>query len=151
MERFTLPFTVRWSECDANGHVRNTAYSEYAIEVRLAYLSARGYGYDQMRRDGVGPVVTREEIDYLRECHLGEALTMDFTVLGLSAEGTRFRMGHELVKTDGTLAARLVVHGGWLDLAARRLVPPPAALRSVMEGVPRGETFELLPERQPRR
>jgi len=150
VERVTLPVTVRWSDCDANGHLKNTAYSEYAIEARMAYLTARGFGFAEMKAHQFGPVILREEIDYLRECHMGEVITVDFTMLGLSPDGTRFKMGHELVKANGKVAARLVVQGGWMDLSARRLAPPPAALRAVLEGVPRGEAFELLPGQPPR-
>jgi acyl-CoA thioester hydrolase len=145
VERFTLPVTVRWSDCDANGHLRNTCYSEYAIEVRMAYLSSSGFGFDWLKANQIGPVVLREEIDYRRECGMGETLTVDFTALGLSEDGTRFKVGHELTKADGQVAARLVVHGGWMDLAARRLAPPPAGLRALIEAVPRGPAFEVLP------
>jgi YbgC/YbaW family acyl-CoA thioester hydrolase len=150
VERFTLPVTVRWSDCDANGHVRNTAYSEYAIEVRMAYLSTHGFGFAEMKAHQIGPVILREEIDYLREGQMGETLTVDFTALGLSPDGTRFKMGHELVKPNGKVAARLVVHGGWMDLAARRLAPPPAPLKAILDGVPRSPAFEVLDERPAR-
>ena len=119
MERFSLPVTIRWSDCDANGHLRNTAYSEYAIEARMGYLTAHGFGFDRLKAHQIGPVLLREEIDYLRECTMGETVTVDFTALGLSADGTRFKVAHQLTKANGKTAARLVVHGGWMDLAAR--------------------------------
>ena len=147
MERFTQTFTVRWSECDANGHLRNTCYSEYAVEVRMAFLAFHGFGFEAMKAAGVGPVILREEIDYLRECHMGETLTVDFTALGLSPDGTRFKMGHQLLKQSGKVAARLVVHGGWMDLAVRRLAPPPPALKAILDGVERAPGFEVLEER----
>jgi acyl-CoA thioester hydrolase len=144
---FTRSFIVRWSECDANGHLRNTSYSDYAIEVRMAFLVLHGFGLEALRTHGVGPVLVREEIDYLRECHMGQELVVDFTSLGLSPLGTRFKVGHEILRPDGKVAARLVVHGGWLDMKARRLAPPPARLRKIMESVPRAEGFEELPEK----
>jgi acyl-CoA thioester hydrolase len=145
VDRYARTFTVRWSDCDANGHMRNTTYSELAIEVRMAFLTEHGFGHAQMRQHGMGPVILREEIEYLRECHMGEALTVDFTVLGLSPDGARFRMGHEVRKSDGVHAARVVVHGGWLDLASRRMAPPPAELDRIIGSVPRGAGFEDLP------
>ena len=140
MKPFTRPFVIRWADCDANGHLRNTCYSEYAIEVRMAYLASHGFGLKDFREHGVGPVLIREEIDYLRECHMGEEVTVDFTALGLSPHGTRFKVGHEITRPDGKVAARLVIHGGWMDMKLRRLAPPPEALRRIMEGVatPRG-------------
>jgi acyl-CoA thioester hydrolase len=144
VERYARTFTVRWADCDANGHVRNTCYSELAIEVRMAFLTEHGFGFGELVRHGVGPVLLREEIDYLRECHLGEALKVDFTSLGLSEDGTRFKLGHDVWKPDGRQAARLVIHGGWMDMKARRLAPPPPALRQIMEQVERAEGFETL-------
>ena len=147
MKHFTRPFVIRWADCDANGHLRNTCYSEYAIEVRMAYLASHGFGLKDFREHGVGPVLIREEIDYLRECHMGEELTVGFTSLGLSPLGTRFKVGHEITRPDGKVAARLVIHGGWMDMNVRRLAPPPDVLRKIMEGVPHAEGFEELPEK----
>jgi acyl-CoA thioester hydrolase len=145
VDTYAKTFTVRWSDCDANGHLRNTGYSEYAIEVRMAYLADHGFGLAEMRAHGIGPVLLREEIDYLRECHMGEELTVGFTSLGLSPDGTRFKVAHDIFKHNGKQAARLVVLGGWLDARLRRLAPPPDALREAFEKAPRGGPFETLP------
>ncbi len=145
MERFTRHFTVRWSDCDANGHLRNTCYSEYAVEVRMAFLAQHGFGLPEFRAHGVGPVLLREEIDYLRECHMGEEVSVDFTVLGCSPDDARFKVAHQVAKPGGKTAARLVVHGGWLDLATRRLRPPPPELKAVWDRIERVEPFEVLP------
>jgi acyl-CoA thioester hydrolase len=147
VERFSRRFTVRWADCDANGHLRNTCYSEYAIEVRMAFLAQHRVGLEELRRLGTGPVLLREEIDYLRECHMGEELRVDFTALGLSPDGTRFKVAHDVWKPNGKQAARLVVHGGWMDMATRRLAPPPAELRLLLEQVERADGFETLPDR----
>jgi acyl-CoA thioester hydrolase len=145
VEHFTRSFIVRWSDCDANGHLRNTCYSEYSIEVRMAYLAQHGFGLAEFRRFGVGPVLLREEIDYLRECHMGEEVTVDFTVLGLSPDESRFKIVHEVLKPGGKRAARLVVHGGWLDMTTRRLTPPPPELKVIWDQIERVEPFEVLP------
>jgi acyl-CoA thioester hydrolase len=145
MEHFARSFVVRWADCDANGHLRNTCYSEYAIEVRMAFLALHGFGLPEFRKAGVGPVLLREEIDYLRECHMGEELTVDFTVLGLSADDARFRIAHDVFKPGGKKAARLVVHGGWLDMTTRRLRPPPPELKAIWDQIERVEPFQVLP------
>lgn len=144
MAPFSRSFVVRWSDCDANGHLRNTCYSEYAIEVRMAFLAQHRFGLPEFRRAGVGPVLLREEVDYLRECHMGEEIAVDFAWVGRSADDARFKIVHELWKPGGKQAARLVVHGGWLDLSTRRLRPPPPELQAVWTQVPHGD-LELLP------
>jgi acyl-CoA thioester hydrolase len=145
MDRYTKTFTVRWADCDVNGHMRNTAYSEYAIDVRVAYLGEHGFGLDRMLETGFGPVILREEIDYLREVRLGEGVRVDVTLLGLSPEGARFRFAHDFEKEGGKPCARIVLAGGWLDLRTRRLTAPPEALAEVMRSIPRGEGYEELP------
>jgi acyl-CoA thioester hydrolase len=144
VDSYVKSYTVRWSDCDANGHVRNTAYSEFTIESRMAFLTEHGFGYAEMKQAGFGPVLLREEIDYFRECHLGEEVSVTFSILGLSEDGARFKMAHDLWKPNGKQAARVVVVGGWMDLTARRLAPPPAALREALEKAPRGGPFETL-------
>jgi len=140
-------FTVRWADCDANGHMRNTAYSEYAIDVRIGFLTAHGFGFDQFVAARLGPVLLREEIDYRREVRLGETVQVDFTSLGLTADGSRFKLAHDFTKADGKSAARIVLWGGWMDMRARRIVPPPPALLAAIQAVPRAPEWQELPPR----
>lgn len=146
MERYAKIFTVRWADCDANGHMRNTAYSEYAIDVRIAFLDEHGFGYEQFVASGFGPVILREEIDYLRELKMNETVEVDFRQLGTSADGARFRLEHAFTKSNGKPAARIVLDGGWMDMRTRRLAPPPEALRRAFSQAPRAEGWaELTP------
>jgi acyl-CoA thioester hydrolase len=145
MERYAKTFTVRWADCDVNGHMRNTAYSEYAIDVRIAYLTEHGFGFDRMSEMGFGPVILREETDYLREVRLGQTIEVDVTLLGLSPDLARFRFGHAFTRGDGKASARIVLAGGWMDLRARRLRPAPEPLGAVLRSIPRGEGYAELP------
>jgi acyl-CoA thioester hydrolase len=145
MARYSKTFTVRWADCDANGHMRNTAYSEYGTEVRMAYLTEGGFGFEKFLELRIGPVMLREAVDYLRELRMGARMGVNFTALGLSPDGTRFRLQHEIVRDDGKPAARVVVDGGWMDLQTRRLAPPPPALAELLRAAPRADTWEELP------
>jgi acyl-CoA thioester hydrolase len=145
MDRYTRTFIVRWGDCDLNGHVRNTIYSEYCIETRLAFLQERGVGYDFFAEHHFGPVILREAIDYLREIRAGETVTVDFTAVGLSPDVSRFKLAHDLYRTNGKHAAHVVLEGGWLDHRTRKLIAPPQALRDAFNDVPRAPGFEDLP------
>jgi acyl-CoA thioester hydrolase len=148
MERYARTFTVRWADCDVNGHMRNTAYSEYAIDVRVAFLAEHGFGHEQLAAAGFGPVLLREEIDYLRELRMNETVEVDFAQLGLSADGSRFRLRHGFTKANGKPAARIVLDGGWMDMRTRRLARPPEALARAFGLAPRAEGFAELPPRR---
>jgi acyl-CoA thioester hydrolase len=143
---YSKTFTVRWSDCDANGHMRNTAYSEYGIDVRMAFLSEHGFPYERMVEAGVGPVLTREEIDYRRELRLGETVIVDLRQLGISPDGVRFRLEHRFAKSNGKPVARIVLEGAWMDLRTRKLAPPPTALARALAAAPKAEEYAPLPE-----
>lgn len=145
MDRYARTFTVRWSDCDANQHMRNTAYSEYGVDVRMDYFAERGLSFEDMAQRGFGPVLLREEIDYLRELHLGQKVTVDFSLLGLSPDGGRWKVQHELFHADGTKAARMVLTGGFLDLKARKLVLPTPQMLELFIQLPRAEGYAELP------
>ena len=148
MDRYVKTFTVRWADCDANGHMRNTAYSEYTIDVRVAFLGEHGFGIDRLFASGFGPVLLREEIDYLREYRMNETVEVDLKVLGVSADRSRWRVQHDFAKANGKPAARLVVDGGWMDMRTRRLASPPEGLARAWDLAPRAEGFAELPPRQ---
>jgi acyl-CoA thioester hydrolase len=139
-------FRVRWADLDPNRHLRNTAFVDYATETRLAYLASVGFTDDVLRDRRLGPVILREETWFTREVLAGDVLEVDIALAALSADGGRFRLRHEVFRADGEKAARVEADAGWLDLAARRLVRPPADLLAVMNGFPRTDDFESLPD-----
>jgi acyl-CoA thioester hydrolase len=143
--RYAKIFIVRWADCDVNGHMRNTAYSEYAIDARIGYLAENGWPFQKFEEMGFGPVLLREEIDYLRELRLGDTVEVDFTQLGLSPDGARFKLAHDFWKPGGKKAGRLVLSGGWLGLETRKLIVPPDGLTEAFRKVPKGEGWEELP------
>ena len=144
MDRYAKTYTVRWADCDVNGHMRNTAYSEYAIDTRVMFLAEHGFGFEQLLASRVGPVLLHEAIDYMREVRLGEVIEVDLRVIGLSPDGARFKFEHDVWLPGQKKAARIVLAGGWMDLDRRKLRVPPDALRRVFEEAPRGEPFEDL-------
>jgi len=52
---------------------------------------------------------------------------------------------NEFLLASGELAATVRSTGGWLDLRARKLVPPPPALLSAFSQVPRAQSYTELP------
>ena len=142
---FSRTFVLRWSDADANAHVRHTVYPELGVEVRLAWLAEGGFGWKRFEEARIGPVLLREEIDYLREVGLGETVTADVEALALSPECGRWKLRHTIRKADGEVAAKVVVLGGWIDTERRRLVAPPEPLARIFAAASRAEGFEELP------
>lgn len=144
-EPFARIFHVGWGDLDANAHMRNTAYSDMAVDVRLMFFQEQGFSAGELERLRLGPVVQRDELEYFRELRLLEPVRVTLALAGLSADASRFRLRNEFYRADGRLAARLTSVGGWLDLAARRLTAPPEHLATAMRALTRTDDFEILP------
>ncbi len=144
MDRYAKTFTVRWADCDMNGHMRNTSYSEYAIDTRMAYLNENGFPLERFVASGMGPVLLHESIDYLREVPLGGTVEVDLAITGLSPDLSRFKFEHDIWIPERKKAARIILYGGWMDLKKRKLRVPPEDLQRLLRESPRGEPFEEL-------
>jgi acyl-CoA thioester hydrolase len=142
---FTRRFVVRWSDADANGHLRNTAYAEYANDTRVGLLASMGYDWPRFQSIRLGPVLFREEIEYRREAGIGEEVLVDALCAGLAPDASRWSIRHRLWRVDGTEMAQVTVVGSWLDLEARRAVAPPHDLAEAFRALPRSEPFAELP------
>ncbi len=141
---FSKKLEVKWSDCDPNGHLRGSAYADFCTHVRFAFLFEQGYSFAGLMAKKMGPVVLHDETDYLREVRLGETVEIDVRALGMSADGSKWKLIHRVLRADGQLAARHTLFGGWLDLEKRKLAPPPAELLEVMQQIERSEKYAEL-------
>jgi acyl-CoA thioester hydrolase len=133
-----------WGDMDYNAHMRNTAYLDKAVDVRMMYFAEHGLPMSEFMRLQVGPVVMKDEVEYFREARLLDTLTVRLGLAGLSADGSRMLLRNEFFRGD-TRIARVTSAGGWLDLATRKLIVPPEPLLSVMRALPHAEDFVVLP------
>ncbi|MCC6622189.1 MAG: thioesterase family protein [Deltaproteobacteria bacterium] len=140
-EPFVRTFHARWGDMDNNGHMRNTAFLDVAGDVRMMFFALHGFAMSEFARLGIGPVIQHDELDYARELRLLESYDVDLTLAGLSEDGARFRMRNTFSKADGKHVATVTSSGGWLDLTARRLLPPPPPLAHAMAAIPRAHDF----------
>jgi acyl-CoA thioester hydrolase len=143
--RYAKEFLAGWRTMDFNGHLANTAYLDLAADVRMAFFAEHGFPPSEFRRLGFGPVIRRDELEYFREIGLHETVTVTYAVLGMSIDGSRFQIENEIWTANGERAAVVRSRGGWLDLRARRLIAPPAALLAALKQVPRTADFAELP------
>jgi acyl-CoA thioester hydrolase len=143
--RYTKDFLAGWRTMDFNGHLANTAYLDLAADTRLAFFADHGFPPSQFRRLAIGPVIRKEELEYLREVGLHDTVTITFAVLAMSADGARFTFENEIWLASGERAATVRSAGGWLDLRARKLIAPPAALLHALMQAPRSPDFAEIP------
>ena len=142
---YAKPFFAGWGDMDANGHMRNTAFLDRAADVRMMFFAENGFEMKAFAARRLGPVIAKDEIAYFRELGLLQPFTVTLVLAGLAADGSRFLMRNDILGPGDKLCARIDSTGGWLDLAARRLVAPPPELLAVLNSLERSADFaELL-------
>ncbi len=137
-------FTAGWGDMDFNSHMRNTAYLDKSADIRMMFFSENGFPMTEFMRLRIGPVISKDEIEYFKEVRLLETLKVNIAQAGFAEDGSRFLIRNEFYRADGKLAARVTSTGGWLDLAARKLIVPPDALFKAMQSLPKTEDFQIL-------
>lgn len=141
---FKVSFTTRWADFDANIHMRHTAYNDYAAEVRLRYFKKFGVTIQDFSLEKVGPILFEENTRFLKEIHMGEDISVNLKLLGLSSKGERWKIQHEVFNANGKLSAVITVYGAWLDLVKRKLTVPPAKFQNIFNTVERAENFQEI-------
>jgi acyl-CoA thioester hydrolase len=142
---FAKKLMAGWGDMDFNSHMRNTAFLDKAGDVRMLFLSEHGFPMSEFMRLKIGPVVMKDEIAYVKEVLLLEEITVTLSLAGLAEDGSRWILRSDIIRPDGKLAARVNSTGGWLDLAARKLIAPPAALMATWQVLVKTDDFQELP------
>ena len=141
---FVRTLFAGWGDMDFNAHMKNTAYLDKAADVRMLFFAEHGFPMSEFARLRIGPVVVKDEIEYFREVHLLEEITVDLVFAGLSEDGSRMLIRNGFSRPDGKLAARVTTMGGWMDLSTRKLVAPPSMLLDTLNKSPRATDFQQL-------
>jgi len=136
--------TAGWGDMDFNSHMRNTAYLDKSADVRMMYFAECGFPMSEFGRLRLGPVVMKDEVEYFREFHLLEEISVSMSLAGLSEDGSRMKLRNDFFR-QGILAARITSTAGWFDLANRKLVCPPEKLLQALRDLDRSEDFMVLP------
>jgi acyl-CoA thioester hydrolase len=142
---YTRRLYAGWADMDFNSHMRNTAYLDKTADVRQMFLIEHGFPMEEFLRLRIGPVVMKDEVEYFREVGLQQEITVTYVLAGHAPDGSRFLLRHEILRSDGKLAARVTSAGGWLSLDERKLIAPPPALLAAMNKLDRTSDFVVLP------
>jgi acyl-CoA thioester hydrolase len=144
MTEFILPVDVRWSDLDANNHVRHSVYYDWGAQARMNFLTAKGLDANVLHTQHFGPILFREECIFRREIRFGDEITINIQVLKLRRDLSRFSIKHEIKRKDGTLCAVLTIDGAWIDTHARKLTVPPQIAVDTFGQMPMAEGFEWI-------
>jgi acyl-CoA thioester hydrolase len=149
MKQLFFECPVLWSQIDANGHLRHSAYADFAAQARVEVLALLGITATMMEQADLGPILFREEARYLREVRAGDRVRVNCLLSKCRADGSRWSFYQEIVRQDGVRAANVLVDGGWMSRTQRRLVAPPAHFVQLMlEQLSRTDDFALEPVKE---
>ena len=142
---FKVTFNTKWSDFDPNRHMRHTAYNDYAAEVRVRFFRDQNFSIEKFTAHNIGPILFTEETSFRKEIHLGETISVDFKLLGLSENNERWKIEHRIFNEAGKLSAIVKVFGAWIDLSKRKLTIPPKEAQHLFENAEKSEDFEVIP------
>jgi acyl-CoA thioester hydrolase len=148
LDTYSNTYEIRWSDLDANGHVHYSTYIDAAADLRYRFFSERGFPPDEFLKLGLGVAYNSIEARFLREVRIGETISISYALAAMSPSGLRWRVHHDILKSNGKKAVTLEVEGVLLELSSRRAVPPTPELFAVFQQVPRLPAFEMLSERR---
>jgi len=146
MSDYSIPYKIKPSDIDANGHVNYAVYIDAAGDMRYRFFSENGFPPEMFVQLGIGPVYTDIHARLLREVLIGETITITCSLSGLSPLGARWKVHHDFIKSNGKKAVSLDIEGVILDLKARKPVTPTPHLLQTFNLLPHSPYFETLPE-----
>ena len=146
MDAYSMTYEVRWTDIDANRHVRYSAYIDAAAELRYRFFTQNNLPPEAFDNLGIGPVYTSLTANFFREVRLGETLTITYLLTGLSPQGIRWKVQHDFLKANGKRAVTVSLEGTILNLTTRQPTMPTPEIMAVFQQVPRSSDFEVLSE-----
>jgi acyl-CoA thioester hydrolase len=77
VEKHLYPITVLESHLDTFGHMNHAVYLQIFEEARWDLVTAKGFGLEQMRESGLGPVVLEVSLQFKRELRLRQKVVIE--------------------------------------------------------------------------
>ncbi|MCH2039411.1 MAG: acyl-CoA thioesterase [Saccharospirillaceae bacterium] len=126
---YNKEFEVRWADCDANNHMRHSAYADMAAHARIGYLTEIGIGPEWLSENNAGPVLFKETTEYFREVKMNEVLSITVEAGEPTGSDKTVTLVNNIYKESGELAARVSVLFAWMDIIARKVIVVPEKVR----------------------
>ncbi|OED35191.1 thioesterase [Flavobacteriaceae bacterium (ex Bugula neritina AB1)] len=144
-------FEIRWNDIDANRHLANKAYIEFAAHTRMLFLNAHGFDQQAFSMYNIGPIVFYEHIYYFQEVFSGKPIRVSLELSGMSEDGKFFEFSHNYYDHKGRNFAYCEMMGSWIDLKTRKLVSLPNEMLGLLEKVERPDNFRVLTKEDTRK
>ncbi len=144
-------FEIRWNDIDANRHLANKAYIEYAAHTRMSFLTEYGFDYKTLQKHDIGPIVFYEHMYYFKEVFAGKPVRVSLELSGLSEDGKFFEFTHNFYDHKGGNFAHCEMMGAWIDLKTRKLIALPVEMMELLNVVEKASYYRVLTKEDTRR
>lgn len=144
-------FEIRWNDLDANRHLANKSYLEFAAHTRMSYLTELGFDQRTLAKYGIGPVIFYEHIYYFKEVFANKPIRVSLELTGLSKDGMFFEFKHNYYDESGKNFAHYEMMGAWMDLETRKLTPLPEEMKKGLEKAQKALNFKYLTKEDTRK
>lgn len=141
---FQVNFSTKWADFDPNKHMRHTAYNDYAAEVRVRFFKKNNFTMDDFNRLNLGPILFSEETYFKKEILMGEDISVNLKLSGLSKNNERWKFTHEVFNEAGKLSAIIKVYGAWINLSKRKLTIPTIETAHLFSDIEKSVDFEEI-------
>jgi len=119
---FEQTIVIREEHLDTFGHVNNARYLEMFEQARWDLITENGFGLEQVKASGTGPVILEVTLKFMRE--VGNRQTMRIVSTLDSYEGKIGRMTQLLLDDQERVCCEgKFVFGQW-DTKTRKLIEP---------------------------
>ncbi len=122
--------TIAKNHLDVLGHVNNAAYLQLFEEARWDMIASKGFGAQDIKERGIGPVILDIHLRFKQEVTEGERVhiltqTTDY-------RGKIGYLEQQMFRADGAVVCSAEFVIGLFDLKSRKLIAPtPEWLRAV--------------------
>jgi acyl-CoA thioester hydrolase len=141
---YTKEFEIRWSDVDANLHLRNSAYIDYMSHTRMSFFSDKGFRQLELVKRNIGPIALSEHMYYFKEVFPGNPIRVSLQLKGISENGMFFEFLHNFYDNKGRNVARCEMMGAWIDLKERKLRGLPKDLFQYLKGMDKASGFKII-------
>src|SRR5436189_429755 len=95
---YDLPVQVRWSDIDANMHLRHSVYYDWGAFCRIEFLNSHKLTMDTMRQLQIGPIIFREECVFRKEIKSDDKVIIDLLLAKAKKDFSRWTIKHRIMK-----------------------------------------------------
>ncbi|CDZ80099.1 Long-chain acyl-CoA thioesterase FadM [Candidatus Rubidus massiliensis] len=117
----TYPILIKETNLDVYGHVNNSTYLTLFEEARWDLITKQGYGLEQIKKSGIGPIILEVHIKYYKELLLRDEIIIETSAI--SYEKKIGKLLQKMVREEEVCCEALFVMG-LFDLKNRKLINP---------------------------